>query len=263
MSQAVEPTPPVDEVEASRMPLIDHLIELRNRMMWALGGLALGMVVSLAYAEEVYRWLTAPFNKALLDANVDGALAIVNSPFEGVYTYLRVAFFGGIVLSSPVLAYQVWRFVAPGLYSNERRVVVPLAFCSTVLFGGGAGFCYYVIFPYAFPFFLNVVEAEASLSIAGYLSAVVRMMGAFGLSFQLPVATWFAARAGLLDHKDMIGGFRYAVVGIFVIAAILTPPDVLTQSLLAAPLIVLYALSIGIAWASTTKQRIEDLTEGS
>ena len=97
-----------------------------------------------------------------------------------------------------------------------------------------------------------------------HLVALVAVaVGAFGLSFQLPVATWFAARAGLLDHKDMIGGFRYAVVGIFVIAAILTPPDVLTQSLLAAPLIVLYALSIGIAWASTTKQRIEDLTEGS
>lgn len=263
MSEAVDHPATEDEVEASRMPLIDHLIDLRNRLMWSMAGLAVGMVTSLAYAEEIYLWLTAPFNQALLDANVEGALAIVNSPFEGVYTYLRVAFFGGLALSSWFIAYQIWRFIAPGLYNNERRVVVPLAVCSTLLFGTGAGFCYYVIFPYAFPFFLNVVEAEASLSIAGYLSAVVRMMGAFGLSFQLPVATWFAARAGLLDHRDMISGFRYAVVGIFVLAAILTPPDILTQSLLAAPLIVLYIFSIGIAWMFTTKQRPETASAGS
>ncbi|NCG21545.1 MAG: twin-arginine translocase subunit TatC, partial [Rhodobacterales bacterium] len=177
----------------------------------------------------------------------------MNSPFEGFYTYLRVALFGGVAIASPVIMFQLWQFVAPGLYNSERRVVIPLAFTSTVLFFSGAAFCYYAIFPYAFPFFLSVLDLEASLSVSGYLSAVIKMMGAFGLCFQLPVITWFAARMGLIDHRDLIDSFRYAVVGIFVIAAVITPPAPLTQSLLAGPLIILYIISIGVARLATTK----------
>ena len=247
----------IDEVEKNRMPLLDHLRELRTRIMWSVLAVGLGMLISLAFTEEIYAFLTSPFVIALEESGVEGGLSIVTSPFEGVYTWLRVAFFGGLAISSPMLALQAWMFVAPGLYSSEKRLVIPLATVSTALFFAGAGFCYYVIFPFAFPFFLKVIEAEASLSISGYLSAILKMMTAFGVCFQLPVATFFAARIGVLDHKDMIGGFRYAVVGIFVLAAIITPPDVLTQSLLAAPMIVLYILSIGVAWLFTTKVRDE------
>lgn len=249
-----------DEVEQNRMPLLDHLIELRTRMMWAGGALILGMLVSLAVVDEIYAWLVAPFQLAILEAGVEGGLAIVNSPFEGIYTWLRVAFFGGLAMASPVIALQGWLFVAPGLYSSEKKVIIPLAITSTGLFFGGALFCYYVIFPYAFPFFLQVIDAQATLSISGYLSAILKMMAAFGASFQLPVVTFFLARIGLIDHKDMVGSFRYAVVAIFALAAVITPPDVLTQSLLAGPLIVLYCISIGVAWLFTTKDRSLELT---
>lgn len=261
MGGDMDPKEVQDEVEQHRMPLMEHLIELRNRLMWSAGALGLGMVGSLMWVDALYAWLVAPFNTALLEAGIEGSLAIVNSPFEGIYTWLRVAFFGGLALASPMIALQIWLFVAPGLYSKERRLVLPLAFASTALFFAGALFCYYAIFPYAFPFFLQVIDAQASLSVSGYLTAILKMMGAFGLSFQLPVATFFVARLGFIDHRDMIEFFRYAVVLIFVVAAIITPPDVLTQTLLAGPLIVLYVLSIGVAWMFTTKVRTAAIAE--
>jgi sec-independent protein translocase protein TatC len=248
------PTEP-DEVEAHRMPLMEHLIELRNRVVYSAVALAVGMVICLFIADDLFAFLKAPFVVALTKTGVKGGLSIVNSPFEGVYTYLRVSFVGGLMLAMPVVAYQIWRFIAPGLYKTERRVVLPLAFSSTMLFTGGSAFAYYVILPVALPFFLEVIEADANLSLSGYLSGVVRMMVAFGICFQLPVVTWFIARIGLIDHRDMVESFRYAVVGMFVVAALITPPDVLTQSLLAIPLVILYVISIGIAWVFTTKTR--------
>ncbi len=246
---------PASDVESHRMPLMEHLLELRTRMMWSIGALFLGVGISFAVVEDIYFWLTSPFMDAILESGMDGGLALVNSPFEGFYTYLRVALVGGVAISAPMIAYQVWQFIAPGLYKSERRVVIPLAVTSTTLFFSGAMFCYYAIFPYAFPFFLQVIDIEASLSVSGYLTAVIKMMGAFGLCFQLPVITWFAARMGLIDHRDLIDSFRYAIVGIFVIAAVITPPDPLTQSLLAGPLIILYTISIGVAWLVSTKVR--------
>lgn len=247
-----------DEVEANRMPLIEHLREFRNRLMWALAAVGIGMIIGLISAEAIYNWLTAPFILAIEQTQTEGGLSLVHSPFEGIYTYFRVAFLAGVGFATPMIAYQIWQFIAPGLYKTERIVVLPLTFASTFLFLSGGAFAYYVIFPYAFPFFLEVFEVEASLSINGYLSAVIRMMVAFGVCFQLPVVTWFIARIGLIDHKDMIGAFRYAVVGVFVVAALITPPDVLTQSLLAIPLLFLYVVSIGVAWMATTKKRDED-----
>ena len=245
----------LDEVERHRMPLIEHLVELRTRMMWSLAALALGMLSSFLAVDMVYAWLTEPFVAALAETGATGGLALVNSPTEGIYTWLRVGFVGGVVLASPMLALQVWLFVAPGLYQTEQRIVMPLAMISTALFLSGGGFAYYAIFPFAFPFFLQVIDAQATISISGYISTITRMMLAFGVCFQMPVVTFFIARMGLIDHKDMVNAFRYAVVGIFVVAAMITPPDVMTQSLLALPLIVLYGVSIVVAWAVTTKKR--------
>lgn len=249
---------PLDEVEAFRMPLLDHLRELRNRLMWSAATLGVGMLISLAFTDQIYAWLTRPFVVALEEAGVQGGLSIVTSPFEGIYTWLYVAFLGAVTLSTPMLAYQAWQFIAPGLYRTERRVVIPLAMASTALFLTGALFAYYAIFPFAFPFFLQVIDAQANLSLNGYLSAVMRMMLAFGACFQLPVAIFFLARLGLVDHTDLIKGFRYAVVAIFIVAAIITPPDVLTQTLLALPLCVLYLVSILIARIFTTKVRMTE-----
>jgi sec-independent protein translocase protein TatC len=249
---------PLDEVESHRMPLIEHLAELRRRVFISMGAIAIGMTGSFAVFDPMYAWLTAPVMEAMAAAGIEnGGLSIVHSPFEGIYTYLRVALVGGAVVSSPVVAFQIWQFVAPGLYNTERRLVLPLSLISSALFITGALFCYYAIFPLAFPFFFTIIDATPNLSVGGYLSAVVRMMLAFGLCFQLPVITFFLARMGLIDHRDMISSFRYAIVGIFVVAALLTPPEVLTQVMLALPLLCLYGIGIVVAWLFTTKERMD------
>jgi sec-independent protein translocase protein TatC len=277
--------PALDEVEQHQMPLIEHLKELRYRLVISIAALCLGMLVSLVYAEWLYAMLTAPVRQ-VLDSGIEypeadalyaqlsapirsalenaglssaerikGTLAITSSPLEGMYTYLRVGLVGGAVLASPIVAFHVWGFIAPGLYASERRVVMPLTVASTALFLLGALFAYAVIFPVAFPFFFAMLDAQPMLSIDGYLSTIVRIMLAFGLCFQLPVATWFLARMGLIDHRDMIVGFRYAIVAVFALAAIITPPDILTQILLGIPMVLLYGIGVGVAWIWSTKER--------
>jgi sec-independent protein translocase protein TatC len=266
------------------MPLLAHLKELRNRLFFALIVFIVGVLICFMVAsdlvnfltapmrhvlgdldaaskvDQVYLWLSDPIHRLLTAASfstehIQGELVITSSPLEGVYTYLMVAVVGGLILSSPAIAYQIWQFVAPGLYKTEQRVVFPLAVSSSFMFILGATFVYAVIFPVAFPFFLSVIDAAPMLSIAGLLKTEMRMMIAFGICFQLPVGTWFLANLGLIDHTDMLKGFRYAVVVIFFLAALITPPDVLTQLLLGFPLIGLYVVGIFVAYLSSTKER--------
>jgi sec-independent protein translocase protein TatC len=176
-----------------------------------------------------------------------------------VVTYLKVAVLAGFFAASPVVFHQTWMFIAPGLYDQERRVVIPLVVASTTLFLGGAAFGYFIIFRYGFEFFLSVIDLEtaAVLSINSYLMTATKLLVAFGSCFQLPVVVFFLARTGLIDARDMITGFRYAIVGIFVVAAIITPPDPLTQMLMAGPLVLLYGVGILIAAIfSKKKQRV-------
>lgn len=249
------PEPVEDEVEQNRMPLLDHLRELRSRLLWAIGSWVLLTAAAFWFVEPAIAWLRAPFDAALVETGVHGGLSIVGSPMEGMYVTMRVGFAMGAALASPVIAWHVWQFIAPGLYQSERKVVAPLAFASSFLFIVGGLFCYYAILPFAFPFFLTVVDADAVVSIDGYLGSVIRMMAAFGLTFQLPVGTWFLARIGLIDHVDMWRASRYAVVAIFVVAALITPPDPMTQTMLAIPLCGLYVVSIGVARLVSTKKR--------
>ncbi len=292
MSDPFDPTDDYDlDVEGSRMPLLEHLRELRRRLI--IGGVALGigMTLGMIVAQPVFAFLTAPirllldggqtypdidalylwvtqpiraiFPTSITEVQVQGTLALTSSPMEGVYTWLRVALLTGALIASPVVAYQGWQFVAPGLYATERKVVIPLTIVSTFLFMAGMAFAYTVMLPIAFPFFLTVLKVEAVLSVEGYLSTLVRMLLAFGICFQLPVVVWFGARLGLIDHRDLIKGFRYAIVAMFTISAIITPPDVLTQVILGVPLTLLYIVSIGVAWFWTTKGQDEGLIEGS
>jgi sec-independent protein translocase protein TatC len=243
----------MEEVENFRMPLMDHLIELKNRLLKALAALVVGVLVSLFFSSELVEFIGRPYREA------GGGLAMVHSPFEGIFVILRISVLGGVMFAMPVISWQIWQFVAPGLYATERKIVAPLSISSTTLFMLGAGFCYYGVFPYAFPFLLNVIDLEmGNISVDGYLSAVTRMMLAFGVCFQGPVVSLFLSRIGLIDHLDMWRSFCYAVVVIFVLAALITPPDPLTQSLLAIPLILLYVLSTGIAWVFTTKVRDDE-----
>jgi len=280
-----------DEVEEHRMPLLEHLRELRNRVIVMMIGIGLGLIAGMVFAKDVINVLTAPVKQVLpgsgdpnrmdllylqitkplnqlpgwewlITSQASGDL-VLQSSLEGVWTWLRAAFLFGGLLALPLIAWQVWAFVAPGLYKTERKYVFPLTISSTLLFLLGASFAYFVIVPMAFGFFLNFLDLENVLSIEDATNTVVRIVVAFGLCYQLPVVVWFLARIGIVDHWDMIKGFRYAIVGIFVIAALVTPPDVITQFFLGVPLVGLYGMSIVVAWLATTKKRMsaEELAE--
>ena len=235
------------------MPLMQHLIELRRRLIISLAAIAIGMAVTYFYAETIWLFLSEPMNEALVKHN--GKL-IQLDPLEGFTNQLRVAGLAGLLLASPIVMYQIWRFVAPGLYPKEQKVIVPLAMASTALFALGITFGYFGVFKYAFPFFLDITYTgiEAQIPINTYLSMATNLLLAFGLCFQLPVVVFFAARIGLVHHRDMIGGFRYAMVGILVVAAMMTPgPDIVSQLIMALPLTLLYVVGIGVAWVFSTK----------
>lgn len=248
-------TRPAIDPDEYRMPLLEHLRELRARLIVCMWTVLVTVVGSFFFANEIFAFLAAPMNAALHETGL-GTMAVTQA-MEGFMVQLKVAGLAGLFLSSPVLFWQTWKFVGPGLYDTEKRVVLPLVASSTALFLAGAAFCYATVFRYGFPVFLemNGEGVQAVLSIESYLGMVTTLLVAFGASFQLPIIVYFLARLGFIDHIDMIQGFRYGVVGIFVLAALLTPPDVISQSLMAAPLVVLYVLGIGVARLSTTKKR--------
>jgi sec-independent protein translocase protein TatC len=245
--------PDEDPVEAFRMPLMQHLIELRRRLIISIAVSFVCMCVTYFYAEKIWTFLAEPMNEALVKHN--GHL-IQLDPLEGFTNQLRVAGLAGFLLASPVVMYQIWKFIAPGLYPKEQRLIVPLAMASTFLFALGITFGYFGVFKYAFPFFLDITYqgVEAQIPINTYLAMATNMLLAFGLCFQLPIVVFFAARIGLVNHRDMIAGFRYAMVGILIIAAMMTPgPDILSQLIMALPLTLLYIAGIGVARIFSTK----------
>jgi len=236
-------------MEDVKLPLTAHLEELRSRLIRSLVALAGAFVVTYQFVEPLMRWLTEPVKR--LDV---GQVQIIGTGLtEAFFTKLKVAFIAAIFLASPAILYQIWKFVAPGLYDNEKRYVKPFVFFGTLFFVSGAYFCYRFVFPTAFGFFIreySSVSIEPFLRVSEYLSFVSRMLLAFGVVFELPVFTFFLARTGIVDHRMMIGAWRYALVGIFIVAAVLTPgPDVASQMLMATPLVVLYSASIGVAYA--------------
>src|SRR5262245_3124478 len=231
-----------------RMPLTAHLEELRTRLIRALLAVAIGFAACYGVSERLVAWLLRP----LTALRPDEALVIGTGVTDAFFTKLKVSFIAGIFVASPAVFYQAWRFIAPGLYQREQRVALPFSIAASFFFVAGAAFCYYLVFPVAFRFFLDEftsVGINAQIRVSEYLTFTSRMLLAFGVTFELPVATFFLARIGMLTHRTMIGFARYAVVVIFVVAAVLTPgPDVASQLLMATPLLVLYALSVGIAY---------------
>lgn len=246
-----------ERADTFEMPLLEHLRELRKRIIVSLWATLIGVVVGFIFAAPIFEWIAAPMNEAL-DATGTGTLAVTQA-MEGFMVQMKVAGMAGVFAASPVIAFQVWQFVAPGLYEREKKGVIPLAMSSTALFLLGGAFAYYGVFRFGFPLFLemNGENVQAVLSIDSYLSFAITLLVAFGASFQLPVVVYFLARLGLVNHRDLIHGFRYGVVGIFVIAAILTPPDVISQLLMAGPLVVLYGVGIVVAYFASTKPVVE------
>jgi sec-independent protein translocase protein TatC len=238
------------ELESGRMPLLDHLIELRNRLMWAFGAIIVAFLICYQFKEVIYRFLAHPL--AEIYAGEPGRKMIFTALTEAFFTYIKVSFWAAICLSFPVVAIQVWKFVAPGLYKNERKAFLPYLCATPLLFAMGASLAYFVVIPYAFRFFLSFETpgTDVSLPIVSepkvneYLSLVMTLLFAFGVAFQLPVLLTLMARAGLITSAGLISKWRYAVVGMFAVAAVLTPPDIVSQISLAIPLILLYGVSI-------------------
>lgn len=230
------------------MPLLGHLAELRSRLIKALLAIALALIPTYWFAGELFAFLTQP----LQQLSSTPTTLIGTGPAEAFFTKLKVSFIAALFLASPVVFYQLWQFVAPGLYEQERKYVLPFVFFATLFFLLGAGFCHVYVLPVGYAFFLEQYESigvQATLRISEYLTFTARMLLAFGVTFELPVLTFFFARVGLVTYKTLLGMYRYAVIVIFIVAAILTPgPDVASQLLMATPLLILYTLSIGVAY---------------
>lgn len=280
-------------IEASRAPLLDHLIELRTRLIWSCAAVFVAFVVCFFFSEQIYLFLVHPFQVAvaLMDAqkasgaehgpfdliialsNMDRAPAaeagkelnlVFTAPLEFFFAKLKLAGLGAIMLAFPVLAWQLYRFVAPGLYRRERNAFLPFLLASPLLFLLGAALVYFIMLPFVMWFSLSQqidapgVTVSLLPKIADYLQLVTTLILAFGLCFQLPVVMSLLGLAGILDSKQLAAGRRYAIVGVVVLAAVVTPPDPISQLMLAVPLVILYEVSIWCVRLIEFRRRNED-----
>lgn len=243
--------PSVDE---RAVPITEHLTELRSRIAWILGAITLASILSFNYAEQIFGFLLAPATEALRAKN--SHLQAI-APAEIFFTYVKCAILSGFILTLPISFWQLWAFIAPGLYDSERRAIFPFVVCSTGLFAGGAIFGYKLVFPIVFQFF-NSWDNEwvvSSWTMTAVFSLTTRLFLAFGIAFELPLFVFFLALTGIVSAKQLFAGTPYAVVLMFILGAILTPPDVLSQVLLAVPMVILYLAGVGLAWFVDPKRR--------
>ena len=236
---------PPDEEQLTESSLISHLLELRDRLLRALLVTFLIAVPCLYFANDLFSWLAAP----LLEWLPEGSTLIATSVVAPFMTPFKLALLAAIFLAMPVILYQVWAFVAPGLYRHERRFALPLFVSSVLLFYSGAAFAYYVVFPLVFRFFVMTTPAGVQMmtDMTQYLDFVVLLFFAFGLAFEIPVATVLLVRTGLVGHETLGRNRGYVLLGIFIIAAFLTPPDPVSQTMMAVPMYVLYEAGLLLA----------------
>ena len=259
-----ESTPPAnpeneeaeEEADDRPMGLMDHLSELRGRLVRCCLAVMVGFIACWAVVDPIFDALVDPLLKVL----PEGSHAIYTTLPEGFFTRMHIAFVAGVFVSSPVIFYQIWSFIAPGLYEEEKRHILPVAFMSAFFFISGGAFCYFVVFPQAFAFFVSYATDSivAMPKVSDYLSFVLKLILAFGLVFEMPLFAFFLARMGIITAELMRRVRRYAILGIFIVAAILSPPDVVSQLLMAAPMLVLYEISIYVAVAFGKKPPAED-----
>jgi len=284
------------EIEASRAPLLAHLTELRTRLIICVAALIVGFIICFAFSSPIYIFLLHPFEvgaglmaaqkaagahhgpfdlllaltgfKEVPSVAGSGLKLVFTAPLEFFFTKLKLAGFGAVVLTFPVLAWQLYRFVAPGLYKRERKAFIPFLLASPVLFFIGAAMVYFVMLPFVLWFSLNQqivgagnVTVELLPKVSDYLTLVTTLLLAFGLCFQLPVVLTLAGLAGIVSSQALRSGRRYAIVAVFVVAAIVTPPDPISQLMLAIPICLLYEVSIWCVWLIERARRRKEAAE--
>ncbi len=248
------------EIDASKAPLMDHLIELRRRLLWCFGALVVAFGICFTQAAAIFDFLVRPL------AAAGGGRLIYTKLYEAFFVDIKVSLFAAFVLAFPVIANQLWAFVAPGLYKREKNAFLPFLIATPVLFTMGAALAYYVVMPMAFRFFLGFqhsgvggsgVSQQALPAMGDYLALVMQFIIAFGVAFLLPVLLMLLERAGIVTRAQLIKSRRYAIVGATIVGAVLAPPDVGSQLALAVPLVILYELSIVAIWFTERKRARE------
>jgi sec-independent protein translocase protein TatC len=264
----IAPTPEEEaEIESSKAPLLEHLVELRKRLIYALLSFAIAFVICFAFSKEIYAFLTEPMARAMVGH--PNKHLIYTAVYETFFTYMKVGLFAGLCLSFPLIAAQIWLFVAPGLYKHEKHAFLPFLAASPALFLVGAAFVYYVMLPFALKFFLgfetpgtaNTPGIELQAKVSDYLDFVTTLIFAFGLTFQLPVLLTLLGKVGIVSSHLLRKVRRYAIVAVTALASFITPPDIFSMICLIVPLILLYEVSIWLVWLIEKKRDDERKAE--
>jgi sec-independent protein translocase protein TatC len=233
--------------DEARMPIIAHLKELRIRLIRSLVALTIGFIIAYCVVDYLFQALTWPIR----EVSNNHVLLIGTGVAEAFFTKIKVAMVASLFIASPAVLYEIWKFIAPGLHLSERKMVAPFVIFGSIFFLLGGYFCWAVVFKVGYAFFLSQyasIGVTPTIRISEYLSFSAKLLLAFAITFEMPIFAFFLTRIGLIDHRMMIKQFRYAVLVIFIVAAALTPPDMISQFLLSIPLLVLYGLSIGVSY---------------
>ena len=245
------------DIDDTKQPLLEHLIELRRRLIWCFLTLAVAFAVCFYYSDYIFAFLVQPLKEGF---GPNQGKLIYTKLYEAFFVQIKVAFFAAFFVSFPIIANQIWAFVAPGLYTKEKNAFLPFLFATPVLFIAGGALAYYVVMPAAFHFLLHYqgeiggIKREALPSVDDYLGLVMQFIMAFGIAFLLPILMMLLEKAGLVTRLQLKKGRRYAILGAFIVAAVVTPPDVASQCMLALPLIFLYEMTLIVIWFSEKRR---------